>query len=71
MKYLIALTGLILSQFACSAEVVSIAGKTYSIELQQFEPKVCPQDRPSGPEWAALRFNVSAKFGFGYNVAVA
>jgi hypothetical protein len=47
MKYLFGLTGLFLSQFAYSAAVVSIAGKTYSVELQQFQPKDCPEDSPN------------------------
>ncbi len=71
MKCLFALAALFCGQFAYSAAIVSIDGKAYSVSLQEFEPKLCPQDGPSGPDWAAIKFLTASVFGQTYNVILA
>ncbi|MEI8028092.1 MAG: hypothetical protein WCI18_17220 [Pseudomonadota bacterium] len=71
MKSLIVLAALFCNQLTYSAEFVSIGGKSYSVSLQEFSPKICPQDGPTGPEWKAVKFLTSSTFDLTYNLLVA
>jgi len=71
MKILIVLAALFCSQLTYSAEIVSIGGKSYSVSLQEFSAKLCPQDGPTGPEWKAVKFLTASTFDLTYNKLVA
>lgn len=61
---------ILLAQTAFSTSVVSVGGKSYSIALQEFELKICPQDAPNGPEWGAIKFVAISGFSNSYNISV-